>query len=1080
MIRPSLKRLAVSLLTTSGIAAMLLATFVCATGSPAFGDTPPTDTCGILRAVGITQVAGPYKTEGFETEHCFGTGLPSKFEGFIIRSFTDPGSADSEGIGAFKNANSHWQTSSGYGEQTIACPSGSDCLAPGTDGAIAFRRGCYTAVGTWVAADEGLVRDKLSKLDALLKTIPCPGSAPTSAPAPAAGSLGLACDQSSVQSDGSIACHAAVSGGSASYTYSWTLDGVAQSQSGADFSASNLAPGPHTVSVTARDSQTNAALAPQNVSFTRNAAGAPSGGANPLLIAGGALAVLLAVGGLIGARLRRGPRVSVPPAKPDSIPEDPTRHDDRPKEPPRIVATLVVSPSVRSQASGLTASIWGDTADFVYVGYHLDVSSGWSIVPGSEQFDFKLDKGTWQRVEQFDWFRYYPEAVPTEEHRAIVQAPWCDKPDSLTIKVAVNAVLTDGQGTSQLCTSGPDDPSTQQTIAIVGAGATLQFICDPTAPADGTTQLRIAPALMLFGEPYAGGLWIVPSSETFRTTAPASLNLDTYFEKSYESFSGDPQPARRVQGLLLRCKFHLNDDDMKALTDGHCIVGFKAVPSGHGPGEDTITSSLDSMAAAHYQACGAHVTSQNIADDSNGADFVLQPSIIELTFNGKTDAPKLPDVTVAADQRYAITVRGQVWSAGRQHVVRGSDIKRDRPSGSGGVIASVKNWSIDFKFDPPSKGKMAEWDPTAHHSPPGGIKSFDVADVNEDGWLTWLPGDATAGDETALSYDHWALYYNRATSNDFYLAGQCSYLIVELDADGGSFGRVQTFIGPPCKLYAYADMGGIIGHVSIGIIDEAGRELRVGFFPSISFMGMDRQTGAAIGTPVGGVVGAGAGALAGDVIGNLVGAGAVAAAEFFSEGLATPVSATIFGAAKAATRILFITAGTGGGALAGASVGASGVGMLHDDGSQAHEFTVCRGWDITRTDYENIRAVFADYKRKSDQHELFWLITGKLGAGDPNLKSYVGNCTTMGEDVFAVLGITVVTVTDLTRPTAVGDSLAKLSRLEPNPNYANTMLFEHPWIYATKVPDPIVNINTLGSWPAPSVAGAPAPPQAGH
>jgi hypothetical protein len=792
-------------------------------------------------------------------------------------------------------------------------------------------------------------------------------------------------------------------------------------------------------------------------------------------------------------------RENAPADPPDPPPEPDDSRRDKSKQPASFRASIVVSPSIRSQAGGMRGRIWGDTADFVYVGYRLEVGEGWSIVPGSEHFELLLDKGSWKRVEEFEWFAAWSEArSPSGDRKAIVQAPWCDQNDSLTIRLVVTATLTDGSGPPQSCRSGPDSPRTMRRLEIVGASPSLAFTSDSSAPADGTTKVRVAPVLFLFGEPYAGGLSIVKGSERLRTLRDTGepFDIDFYFDRSYESFDGDPNPERRVQGLILRCMFLLEDDYLvKQLTHGHCVVGFVALPTGHGPGEDSIRSELDNMAAAHYRACAAHVDARRFGKDPGGADFVLQPSYVGFTFDGKADLPTFPNLQATPDRRYATTVRGRVWAAGGDRFVRGSDIKQDLRKVSGpGLPQKIMHWDLEFHYDPPSESPMREWDP----SPQGDSWLESIDDIDEEGWLTFQSAPQT--DVRSIVYDHWKMWYYPA---EHYLSGQCSILDLKLRADSIDVPIGKVHIDPPCKIYAYADFRGGVpampGHASLGIIDETGRELRVGFFPHYSILQYDPEEHAFLAGSTVTVPGV-AGAVVGEKVGVAICGGAARAAliDFgvFSEGTTlaslvargTALQLASFLPEEAAAGppgwiIMALTVGAGiaAGMAAGVEVAKSGVGILRDDGPPtAHEFDTCRGWDISRSDYDKVRAILTEYKRRSDQNELYWELTGAIHQKYPDLRSYSGNCSTFVADVFSALGIGLVTVYDVTRPTAIGDSIATLTRLETNPEYHNATAFRHKWTYSGRAGDLSKSaelaaiaepIDALGKW------DAPAPPQ---
>lgn len=246
----------------------------------ACGQCPNLPSCNILRSVGVGQVDG-IQTSGYEKDHCFAkSDLGSGFASIIVRTFSDSNSADDEGIKTFVGM-SGWQESSGYGERTIACTT-DDCLWPGQTGGLIFHRGCYTVQGAWDSASEQQVRAKLSQLDAMLRSAPCPGSAPPST-LPPAGSLGVSLNcEHEFEDPGLVKCTAQPINPSpgATISYGWTVDGGAQGALGTDLELNGVKPGPHTVTVVAHDTNNNLTSEQETVSFTKGQPGETGGGSN--------------------------------------------------------------------------------------------------------------------------------------------------------------------------------------------------------------------------------------------------------------------------------------------------------------------------------------------------------------------------------------------------------------------------------------------------------------------------------------------------------------------------------------------------------------------------------------------------------------------------------------------------------------------------------------------------------------------------------------------------------------------------------------------------------------------------------
>ena len=195
---------------------------------------------------------------------------------------------------------------------------------------LVFRRGCYEfqgalsdrlAVGgtaipdAWQPVPQStidVIRSAGAQADALFKTLPACGDSAAPPPPPSLGaSLGLACDTAALQSDGAAVCTAGMGDATGAVTYAWTLDGKPQATSGDQLSLTGLAPGPHSVSVSARDSA-GVEQGPQSTSFTRMSGlgvgialpPLPPGVIPAILVVGGAVGTTIAIGVLV-ARGRR-------------------------------------------------------------------------------------------------------------------------------------------------------------------------------------------------------------------------------------------------------------------------------------------------------------------------------------------------------------------------------------------------------------------------------------------------------------------------------------------------------------------------------------------------------------------------------------------------------------------------------------------------------------------------------------------------------------------------------------------------------------------------------------------------------
>jgi hypothetical protein len=169
--------------------------------------------------------------------------------------------------------------------------------------------------------------------------------------------------------------------------------------------------------------------------------------------------------------------------------------------------------------------------------------------------------------------------------------------------------------------------------------------------------------------------------------------------------------------------------------------------------------------------------------------------------------------------------------------VSGDDIRRGRADAYGNQIQAIDNWWLTFKYELP-RGDSAEaamlrrWDQTYAKKQE---HTAYVSDVNNDGYLLFTSPNGSDQVPTC-TYDHWKEFYNEQAR---YLAGQCSTMKVTVHADGKDFDGTHFFIGPPCKLYVYADPAEqeLYGHAFPGLIDERGQNLRVGFFLSKPILG---------------------------------------------------------------------------------------------------------------------------------------------------------------------------------------------------------------------------------------------------
>ena len=144
---------------------------------------------------------------------------------------------------------------------------------------IMFLVGCYVVKAEFNDESEGEIRGLLPGLASRIKNEPpCPGGTAGPGP-PVSGDMGLAlaCDSVGFGATGRLACSAAVSNvpRDGELFYRWTVDGNEQGVSGSDLTLDGLAPGRHTISVSAVHTSNNKELGPESASFIRGSGMGP-------------------------------------------------------------------------------------------------------------------------------------------------------------------------------------------------------------------------------------------------------------------------------------------------------------------------------------------------------------------------------------------------------------------------------------------------------------------------------------------------------------------------------------------------------------------------------------------------------------------------------------------------------------------------------------------------------------------------------------------------------------------------------------------------------------------------------------
>jgi hypothetical protein len=930
------------------------------------------------------------------------------------------------------------------------------------------------------------------QLDATLaRQPPCSAAAP-----PAALAVGLACDQNRLQQEGNVTCAASVTGQrpDAQIAYEWTVDGRRAAATGNTLDVPGLAPGAHSVGVRARDSRNNVASNTESLSFTRGAAasGAPggarggtTGGAGssaggsgtsgtsggggggrllPPLVVGGAMAAAGAVIVLTRARSGRGQRQ--PPAglrgperatavgsRPPqgSRPEQPAdtaqrgaqsgadqtqppqeRRDDGSM--PEIRVELLLEPSIRMQNLGQVGEIavWGDDADFCYAGYRITVTT-----PGWRQTGMPV-KATLLRdgqvVEGVGTVNTY--TGPEVAHRWRVKAPWTNGDrEPLRLQMTVSAECIHVQSSRVADATAP----AAATLPVVGARPRLELVPDGPGNADGTYQVTVRPELTIFEQPYTGGLEVV------RIDRPTEEFERFFYDPRPEEFWGpkvgdqyfrDPKAKQYRQGLTVRCKFHLNDEDMERIAETGAPVSFWVRPTGNGPGEEYIRTDADQVAVDHYRSCAQNLPAGGIEPHQPGL-VELRPARVVFEFE-PLSRDVLPNPDAPPDADYRTQLRLTVRSASGEPI-SGDDIRAGRHAGDPEALKTIQNWWLDFKTELPEKEPLLTWDPVKGVGARTHTAWAD--DVDGQGRITFAntPGGAA---DPFCEYDHWKLYWKPDVR---YLAGQCCNVQISLHAADKDFDGPRIFIGPPCKFYVYADPADaeLYGHAFPGLIDQKARDLRVGFFKEVDILSYDA---------VRGVIYLAQQALIPAVVSVKV-----------LVGLAGLVGAPA--AVLAGVRVFAAIAGFVPGLI---NVGAGvGLGKLRDDAG--YQYTVCRVWDITREEYQRFWAAMRAWKRRSDQREL--LYDSKMSLGDGNCVSFLESVCQANSFELPWKPPGMFSSPDAAMRRALSDPRYVARALESDPrhekNTTGGTIVSHPWVYAPGVTPSRMPVDALGSWPPP-------------
>ncbi|WP_404497598.1 hypothetical protein [Arthrobacter sp. GAS37] len=707
-----------------------------------------------------------------------------------------------------------------YGEAGEEFGGGSTGAVP----ALVFSIGCYavyTNAGYVVNPDSStrtLPTDTMYQIagqtDTILSAIPpprCPNAVPSTTPVPPALTAGLACDTNSLQDAGQVLCTASVTDQApdAQIVYDWSLDGQPQSGvTGAELSLDNVAVGSHQVSVVARDTQNNISALPQSVPFARDAAGGQAGNVAPL-VAGSALAIAGALGTVILLRHRgrikaaSGPSQARPTVRPRPQPV-PTW---RPQDPPRVGVTVRVSPSVRTRGlySYNDVHIWADGVDLMFAEYDITVSPPeWQLVRVDTPQPFRAlsEPRQWEQIVVAE--NYVPsmrysfadghtsflnpipvariQPAPPPHTQVVITAQWSDQSHALTVWAVLDVVLRNTRTRETRVVPNVTSPGVQ--VQAIGAGPRLELWADPgpRGLADGSTRIRVDPALFLFGQeaPYPGGLEILQIPYAADIPGGEPLRLDDYFALTQDprglDIAGHPvarpaDAAKRRQGVTLRCLFHLRDDPamqrLGASPQGGYPVTFNVRPTGYGFGQESTSGAFDWMAAQHYRACREHLP-QVPPDQIQPAVIRLDPCRIIIDPNPSS----LPRPSSCPETERLFT----------SHIVVSLE------NSATGELATGD------RLGPDTTLTGAEWSLALHYAPDTapGPGPFSVQPLSIDTSGRLLFADATGNPQPFYAYDH----QKRCWDDDACLLDrQNSKVLLQLMVQGNSQADGQIQIG---------------------------------------------------------------------------------------------------------------------------------------------------------------------------------------------------------------------------------------------------------------------------------------------
>jgi hypothetical protein len=416
---------------------------------------------------------------------------------------------------------------------------------------------------------------------------------------------------------------------------------------------------------------------------------------------------------------------------PAAGPESPGQQK-RQRPEPTLVVRIVAKPSVLTARmyNKHAPQIVGDGVDFLIAGIELTVGP-----PGEWEVDASLPRHygsgaptaavspTWRIVAGRATAAFVNDspalagtgtATRTDDNNVVVRTAWHDRSDQVTlgVDVGVRVRSLDGAETRTVNASATSDAPIPvvganprlELSASVGGGAFAQAV---TANADGMDTVRVEPLLELFEQVYAGGLALRSETITDRLTidgAPNALRLSDFFQV-LEDAPG-PDQANVQAGLTLRCKFHLNDEQIQQLGARGAPVKFGVRPTGGALGLDAVRDRYDALLGEHYRKCAERYGGGGLPE-AGPVHVALRPSVVDVSPPDPDTLPKSPSGADRYTTFLAATVRSASGAA-----VPGRVLEQDIGLGSLGqwhfrVWYDVPDELRDQPTDTPAPGTIA-------------------------------------------------------------------------------------------------------------------------------------------------------------------------------------------------------------------------------------------------------------------------------------------------------------------------------------------------------------------------------------